>query len=251
MSQFGGIVKQKQLDDIFLSTPGEDIVAKTIMQLQKVQGNKDKNGKVTYPFQMLFGPYTPEKPCRWADYQRFDWSTRMLPAINIFEGQVLEKQSDNAYLTGNISFQVYWPGSARRSDLMRLQNAFSGILTNFFNSDYVKAMLDELYYIQRDAKVYGLNEYGKLSTWTPNTEGVTEEGELVPVTVVDVKYRIDLRSWYRALEFQNRTKEEPFRETLDDLSVIGGEYDGVTKKKDVVDADTIVKVEDEFEVSNP
>lgn len=251
MSQFGGVVKQQQLDDLFLTTPGEDLVTKTILQLTKVQGNKDKNGKPTFPFQLLFGPYSTTNQARWADYQRFDWSTRMLPAINIFEGQAVEKQSDNAYQTGNISFQVYWPGSARRSDLMRLQNAFSGVLTNFFASDYVKDMLDEIYFVQRDAKVSGLNEYGKMITWTPNTEGVTEEGELVPVTIVDVKYRIDLRSWYRALEFQNRTKEEPFQNTLDDLSVIGGEYDGVVKEKDVVDADTIVKVEDEFEVSNP
>jgi len=233
---FGLTIKQEDLDREFLTGPGEDIVRKTILQMQKVP-----------QFVKLFGTWDPAKPdiSRWADYQRFDWSIRMLPAINVFFSQNEEKQSENSYLPGNVSFQVYWPPNQRRSDLQRVQAAFKGIMENLFASAYVGDMLDELYYIQRDNKVYGLNEYGKNLTWPPNVEGIVES-ELVPVTIVEAKYRIDLRSWYRALEFMNRTKDEPFKETLADLTRIEGEYDG-----NIDDGTTEVAVPDGINVQNP
>lgn len=234
---FGQTIKQNDLDKAFLSTPGEDLVPKTLMQLASIKA-----------FTSLFGPYKPgSNQQRWADYQRFDWSIRQLPALNIFEAQSEEKQSDNAYLTGTVSIQVFWPPNQRREDLRQIQATFKGILENFFASDYVKAMMDELYYIQRPAKVYGLNEYGKQLTWSPNTEGLVEN-EMCPVTIVDVRYRIDLRAWYRALEFMNRTKGDPFDVSLSDLIKIGGEYDGIigTDPNDVK-----VIVQDEISVSNP
>lgn len=245
MGRFGQAVKQGTLDDIFLTGPGEDLVAKTLLQMSKTEGVPNGNSP-TFPFQILFGPYTPgSDQQRWADYQRFDWTIRQLPVINIFEGQTQDRTSDQGWLNGSISFQVYWPPSQRRSDLSRIQKAFEGIMEMFFSSRYVKSMLDEIYYIQREEKVYGLNEYGKQMTWSPNVEGMVE-AELVPVTIVDVKYRIDLRSWYRALEFQDRTKDEPFKKPLSDLAIIGGEYDG-----EIDNGDTEYVLKDEIGVSNP
>lgn len=245
MGQFGQAVKQADLDQLFLTGPGEDLVAKTLLQMSLAQG-VPVNGKPTFPFQILFGPYTPgSNQQRWADYQRFDWTVRQLPVINVFEGQTQERTSDQGWLNGTIAFQVYWPPSQRRSDLSRIQKSFEAIMEMFFSSRYVAEMFDEIYYIQRPGKVYGLNEYGKQLTWSPNVEGLVE-AELVPVTIVDVKYRIDLRSWYRALEFQNRTKDEPFQKPLSDLTVIGGEYDG---EDDSGSIDVVI--EDEIGVSNP
>jgi hypothetical protein len=106
-------------------------------------------------------------------------------------------------------------------------------------------MLDELYYIQRPEKVAGLNTLGKQMTWTPNAEGVVESDQ-VPVTIIEVKYRIDLRAWYRALEFQDRTRDDPFEATLAQLAEIFGEYDG---KK--ADNSTEVVVPDNIKVTNP
>jgi hypothetical protein len=93
--------------------------------------------------------------------------------------------------------------------------------------------------------VYGLNKIGNELSWSPNTEGFIES-EMVPVTIIDVRYRIDLRSWYRALEFQDRTKEEPFSKTLSNLAEIFGEYDGVDEESVVH-----VVIEDNITVSNP
>lgn len=239
---FGQQVKQATVDDAFLSQPGKDIVAKTLMQLGAIPA-----------MVKFFGP-TQDKSgnfsLRWADYQRFDWSIRELPAINIFESQVEAKDSDNAFLRGMVSIQVYWPPSLRRSDLTRVTAAFAGVLENFFASKYVSDMLDEIYFNQRPMKVSGLNEYGKTTNWTPNAEGLVE-AELVPVTIFDANYRIDLRAWYRALEFTARTKKDPFEKSLSNLTTIAGEYDGLVQNtKDNAD-NPDVQVLDEIAVTNP
>jgi len=232
---FGQQIKQADIDENFLSGPGEYLVNKFMTQLASVPG-----------MAKIFGPYVVGKDQqRWADYQRYDWSIRQLPAINVFESQVEDKVSDNAWLNGTVTLQVFWPPSFRRSDLTRVPAAFKGVLENFFASKYVTEMLDELYYIQRPAKVYGLNEFGKVLNWTPNTEGIVES-ELVPVTIVDIKYRIDLRSWYRALEFMNRTQDDPFETSLADLTTLLGQYEGVLANGSVQ-----VVVPDEITVTNP
>jgi hypothetical protein len=232
---FGETIKQKDLDKSFLTGPGEDLVAKTLLALSSIP-----------QFIELFGPYTPgENNQRWADYCRMDWSIRQLPIIQVFESQTEDKDSDNAFLNGNISIQIIWGPNFRRDDFARIPFAMRGILTNFFNSRYVKDMLDELYYIQRPTKVYGLNKYGAQSSFSPNTE-LEIENEMVPITVFDAKYRIDLRSWYRALEYMGRTKDDPFEVTLAPLTRVAGEYDGVDDN-DV----TQVAVQDGINLNNP
>jgi len=239
-----GNIKQKTIDDIFLSSPGEDLVPKLLLQLSRVP-----------QFVKLFGAYKVDAEgnknsdqMRWADYQRGDWSMRQLPAINVFESQAENKTSDNAWLTGTISIHVYWPPNFRRSDLSRVPAAFKGVLENFFASQSTYDMLDELYWIQRDMKVYGLNELGKELTWTTNVEGIVES-EMVPVTMVDVRYRIDLRAWYRALEFMDRTKAQPFDETLKDLVGMDAGIKGVTQDDGTTTVD--VTVGSKMDVTNP
>jgi len=228
-------MKQVNIDNSFLAGPGEDLVSKTLMQLAKIKGFTD-----------LFGKYTPgSDDQRWADYQRFDWSTRVLPAISIFEAQDENKESDNAFLNGTISIQTYWPPNFRRSDSRRVEVAYKGALQNFFASKYVENMLDELYFIQRPEKVDGLNEYGKTMSWSPNVEGLIGD-ELIPVTILNVQYRIDLRAWYRALEFQDRTKDNPFEKSLAPLEVIGGIYQGRDEPGTIH-----IEVPDEIKVTNP
>ena len=205
-------VNQKSLNADFLSSPGDDLVDKTIAQLKKIPA-----------MVKLFGD---GENGSWANYNRFDWPVRMLPAINILEAGSESKTSDNGYLTGTIQFQVYWPSEFRREDLSRVPTVFKGVIENFFNSKFVGDMLDELATIQRDAKVYGLNEYGKTLTWSPNVEGLND-GEMTPMTIVDVQYRIDLRAWERALEYQDRTVQNPFEKSLADLNGMLGEIDGV------------------------
>lgn len=241
---FGQAIKQADIDSNFLTSPGEDLVDKLLGQLSSVPGMVKFFG----PYKKPTGKQTDQDQ-RWANYQRFDWSIRQLPAINVFEGQPESKQSDNAYVTGMISIQVFWPPNFRRSDLSRVPAAFNGVMKNFFASKLVADMLDEIYWHQRPMKVSGLNELGKVMNWTPNTEGIVES-ELVPVTVIDVNYRIDLRAWYRALEFMDRTKDKPFDVTLADLSVIGGDngqgvYQGVNDNQG---QDVEVEIPDEIKL---
>lgn len=237
---FGQNIKQSTITGDLLTGPGDDLVLKTIATMAAIPG-----------FTAIFGPWTAPtgKPSddsqRWADYQRADWSLRQLPAINVFEAQNEDKTSDEAWLNGTVSFQVFWPAAFRRSDMRRVEVEFKAAIDNFFSSQYAAQMLDELYYIQRPNKVYGLNEYGKTKTWTPNTQGVVED-ELVPVTIIDVRYRIDLRAWYRALEFMSRTKDDPFDVTLGPLTEIYGQYDGVDDN-----GNTQVVVDDNIPVSSP
>lgn len=231
----GQSVKQADIDKALLTGPGEDIVKKMLMQMAKVKG-----------FIALFGKYKDgDDQQRWADYQRFDWAMRQLPAINVFSANTEDKESDNAFLNGTISIQVFWPAKLRRSDLTNVPLAFKGAMENFFASKYVKDMLDELYWIERPEKVAGLNRLGKEMSWSPNTEGFIEN-DSVPVTIIDVRYRIDLRSWYRALEFQDRTRDEPFEKTLANLAEIFNEYDGVDEE-----GTEHVIVEQDITVQNP
>lgn len=235
---FGVTIKQQTIDDALLTGPGEDLVIKLIQQMASVRGFTD-----------IFGPYSFEKGAlqRWADYQRFDWSIRQLPAINVFEGNPELKDSDQAFLNGSITIQVFWPPNFRRPDNRRVEAAFKGTIENFFSSKFASDMLDELYWIARPMKVYGLNQLGKSLTWTPNAEGVVES-QLVPVSIFDIPYRIDLRAWYRALEFQGRTKDNPFERTLEDLVSIDGEIDGV-KNKDPEQVEIVI--ESDMPVANP
>lgn len=248
---FGQQLKEQDFINSFITSPAEFLVLKTLQQMAQVKG-----------FKLLFGPLTTaltpqESPVptdkgtivsdnqRWADYDRRDWSIRQLPVINIFEAETEDKTSRNAWLHGTVNVQVYWPPNFRRSDLARVPMAFRGALLNFFESKFITGMLDELYFIQRPEKVPGLNEYGKVMTWSPNVEALIED-QLVPVSLVSVRYRIDLRAWYRAMEFDNRTTDLPFDRTLADLVQIGGEYDGVLDDESVQ-----VVVPDEINVESP
>lgn len=235
---FGKVVKEADILKAFLDSPGEFIVANTLLQLSKVP-----------QYVELFGKYTPLYDAdkhrvgvndlqRWTDYQRTDWSMRQLPAISVFESNNESKQSSNGWLTGNISIQVYWPASQRRSDWSRVHEAFKGTILNFFESALVRDMLDEHFSIKREEKVAGLNEYGKEITWTPNVEGLVEN-QFVPVTVIDIRYRVDLRAWYRFLEEDYRTKDQPFERTLADLVELRGEILG-TINKDVENPQIII-----------
>jgi len=239
---FGQVIKEQTIDQIYLTGPGEMIVANTLLQMLSIPN------AVGAAFVQLFGPYQPgNQQQRWSDYSRFDWSIRQLPVINVYEAESQDKTSSNAWVNGTIALMALWPPNQRRSDLARVQMAFNGAVQNFFESQQVTDMLDELYWIQRPAKVPGLNEYGKIMTWSPNVEGLVED-QMVPVTLINVKYRLDLRAWYRALNYQNRTKPEPYYDSLFNLAVVGGDYVGV-----IHDDGTGIQVQipDEIDVTNP
>ena len=226
-ASFGRELKESDLITLFLDSPGQFLVRKLIQQMGQVPGFVNLFGAPV--FGSAENGFRLEQAGKWADYGRQDWSIRQLPAIAIYEAEAEDKMGRNSYVNGTIQIQVCWPASFRRSDLSRIPAAFKGALMNFFESKLATSMLDEIYFHVRPEKVPGLNELGKVMNWSPNTEGLVEN-DFVPVTMVSVKYRLDLRSWYRYLEFDNRTIDQPFDRTLADLTQIGGEYDGVPKE---------------------
>lgn len=226
--QYGPEISEQTLTDSFLTGPGQYLVRKLMVEMAK-----------TPPFKTLFGELKFAKTGdessglaqsqRWADYPRFDWSVRQLPTINVFEADPENKESSNAFLNGAVSIQVFWPPKLKRSSLARVPATFRGAVLNFFESEHITRLLDEHVSIQRIEKVPGLNELGKVITWSPNTEGIVES-EMVPITMFNVRYRIDLRSWYRFLELDHRTKDQPFDRPLSGLESVQGEYQGTYPK---------------------
>lgn len=223
---FGQQINRDDFDKLFLEGPSQYLVPRLLAQLAKVP-----------QMVKVFGPYkgTSKEPDtanqRWASYQRFDWSLRQLPAISIYESDVETKQAENGYMPGSVRLMVCWPASFRRPDLARIPKAFHSAMVNFFGSDLAFQLLDSQANVdgsgvRLESVVPGLNEIGKEISDTKNVEGIVES-EPVPVTMIDIKFRIDLRQWYRFLESDNRTKEMPFERTLADLEEVFGEYDGL------------------------
>lgn len=214
---FGQQINRKAFDELFLEGPSMRLVPALLTQLAKVPQMAG-----------LFGPYkgigVAEQ--RWSDYQRFDWSLRQLPALSIFESDQETKQAENGYMPGSLRMMIFWPASFKRSDLTRIPKAFHSAMVNFFGSDLAFQLLDSKANADRTVVVPGLNEIGKEITDSKNVEGMIES-ELVPVTMIDIRFRIDLRQYYRFLEEDGRTRGQPFERTLADLKEIFGEYDGL------------------------
>jgi hypothetical protein len=194
--------------------------------LETLAGVKLSNG--TLFFQQLFGPFKAFDDInqRWSCYSKFDWSLRQLPAISIYEGDPEIKQSDNGFLDGSLRLMVFWPASMRRPDLQQIPVLFKGAMQNFFTSQWCEGLLDPYPTLNLATKVPGLNRLGREITWSPNTEGKLGE-DTVPVTILDVKYRIDLRRWNDYLVSQGMTPEDPFEVTLAAWAEISATYQGV------------------------
>jgi hypothetical protein len=100
---FGKTIKEQDIENIYLTGPGEMLVANTLMQMANIQ---NATGAA---FTQLFGPYVPgSNQQRWADYSRFDWNIRQLPVINVFESETQDKTAPNAWINGSISILVLW-----------------------------------------------------------------------------------------------------------------------------------------------
>lgn len=229
--KYGQRVNEAEIAADFLSGPGQFLVKRTLAQMAKVP-----------PFVAMFGPYrttgsselaAAAQAQRWSDYARYDWSVRQLPAISVYEAETETKESSSGPMNGTVGIQVFWPANLRRSDLARVPNAFKGAIVNFFESESVTQMLDEHHLIERPEKVPGLKEFGRSITWSPNVEGIIEN-TLVPVTMLSVRYRIDMGSWYRYLELDGRSRARPFERQATGPVTIQGEYEGVAPRAEDV-----------------
>lgn len=176
---------------------------------------KDEIKKVTQ-FNALFGDSIDA-------YQRQDYSIRELPALRMYTER-FTKEFDSWFVAGDLKVDIIYPASLRRDQLMQYQMTISSaIIQQFRRVSFFNAITE---------KVPGLNELGKRVD-IDTSLGFQREEEIVPLTQITLNFRIDLRIWDDYLTQTNRTKDEPFCETIVDLDRIVSVIQGLKDNQDL------------------
>lgn len=178
--------------NLFYSGPAEFLVSTIAKELEKVT-----------QFKALFDTSID---C----YKRMDYSVRELPAIRLYVLRYT-KEFDSWFINGDVTADIIFPASLRRDELQQFQSTISSaIIQQFRRTSFFNAVT---------AAVPGLNELGKRVD-ADMTLGFEWQDEVVPLTQITLNFRIDLRAWDEHLTQTNRTKEDPFCETIVDLDRI-------------------------------
>lgn len=149
-------------------------------------------------------------------YQRMDFSQRDLPALRIYN-TTYQKEFESWFINGDIVLDVILPPSTRRELLQRYQDTITSALCQQFRRPSFFTTIEGL--------VPGLNELGK-EFIADKQLGFQMEQNLVPMTQIRANFRLDLRIWDEYLISQDRTKEDPFEETLGDMEILATEFKG-------------------------
>lgn len=176
----------------FLDGPAEFLV-KTVV---------DEIGKVPQ-WKLLFGDQIDP-------YLRMDYGLRALPALRVYN-RVWRKTSDNAWIVGDLLADVIFPASRRRAELQQVQDTVSAaLLQQFRRNPFFAVCL---------AGCPGLNELGREISCDKSL-GFLYGDDVVPLTQLTINFRLDLRKWDDYLEQTNRVSDDPFEETLANLTKI-------------------------------
>lgn len=170
-------------------------------------------------FKVIFGEFIDA-------YKRMDYPIRALPAIRIYN-ETWNKEADSGWILGEVLVDIIFPASIRRGQTQTLQDTVSAALCQQFRRPTFFLRLCDL--------VPGLNQLGK----TVNVDkslGFEWGEDIVPLTQIRLNFRLDLRVWDDYLEQQNRTKDEPFEQTLGDLETIETEIRGLRDDLTTVEA---------------
>lgn len=143
-------------------------------------------------------------------YKRMDYPMRALPAVRIYNNS-FRKGGESWYIEGDLVADIIFPANLRRRELQQLPDTVSAAMVQQFRAPaWFKTLYD---------KVPGLNELGKIVNVDKSL--AFEWGDsLVPLTQIELNFRIDLKVWDLYLESDNRTKDLPFERTLGDLEKI-------------------------------
>jgi hypothetical protein len=172
-------------------------------------------------FAEIFGEYIDS-------FMRTDYPERALPALRIYE-KGYRKEFESWFINGELFLDVIWPHAIRRVENQELPDTVASALLQqfrritFFNdvegepsdSDQRKLGYNLL-------GVPGLNELGKSFSVDKSLGFQLSENEVAPLTQIRVNFRVDLRVWDEYLEDQLRTKDDPFEQTLGELTKIAG-----------------------------
>jgi hypothetical protein len=179
----------------FLSSPGDLLAHYCAQQIALVP-----------QFKTVFGQFID-------GYLRMDYAIRNLPALRIYQMESYTMEADNWFVVGQLEADVILPASLRRELLHTVSDKITGaLLQQFRRTPFFQTM---------KGLVPGLNWLGQSITVSKNRAFQFDEDTLVPMAVLSINFRVDLREWDLYLESQDRTVDDPFEVTLADLAVIG------------------------------
>lgn len=189
----------------FIDSPAEFLVKQIALAIRDVQQFKD-----------IFGQFIDP-------YPRDDYGVRNLPALRIYNHKV-NKAHESWFITGDILMDIILPASLRRSEHQEIPDVISHALLQQFRRPS--------FFNQLCNKVPGLNELGKTFNIDKDLAFRREE-EFVPLTQIQLNFRIDLREWDDYLIQTDRTKDSPFDRILGDLERIAGIIQGLKDNDEV------------------
>lgn len=201
----------------FLDGPTEYLVKTVVRELKKYK-----------VWTSLFGDFMDP-------YKRMDYSMRNFPAMRIYNDGYI-KPHESWFIDGDLTVDLIWPPGIRRTELQQIPDTVAAAVVqqfrrpSFFDAVEFAINTDENAVEDdgfRTVGVPGLNELGKRVTVDKSLAYDLGNDQYAPLTQLEVNFRVDLREWDDYLEEQNRTKDEPFVQTLGDLERIAGRIVGV------------------------
>lgn len=192
-------------ETIFLTNPGEFLAEEVVALL-----------KADPKWKAVFGDSIDA-------YKRMDYSLRQLPALRVYNEGV-QKPDESWFVNGVLTMDLILPAAIRRTELQKLPSTLTmALLQQFRRTTFFNKVSD---------RVPGLNELGR--SFSTDLSLAFEMGEtLVPLTQMDVNFKIDLRVWDEYAESDNRTKDRPFERTLGDLKKIITTIEGLRNEEDI------------------
>ena len=186
--------------ELFLSSPIEFLCYQVVEELKK-----------TPQWVELFGAKFINP------YKRMDYGMSNLPALRIYNNRAT-RLYESWFLDGDLVFDIIFPASLRRTQLQQYSDTVSSaMLQQVSRQNFFQAV---------EANVPGLNELGKRFDIDKSLAFEIDE-DLVPLTQINVNFRLDLRIWYPFMESDDRTREDPFERTLADLKRVVSKIQGL------------------------
>jgi hypothetical protein len=144
-------------------------------------------------------------------YKRMDYAIRNLPALRVYNNSY-RKDAESWFINGQLVLDIILPASIRRKETEQLPDTLASALLQQFRRPKFFAGLT--------LAVPGLNELGKTVNVDKALAFELSDEELIPLTQIQLNFRMDLREWDRYLEDDYRTTDEPFARPLGDLQSI-------------------------------
>lgn len=144
-------------------------------------------------------------------YRRMDFGARQFPALRVYN-ETGEKTAETWYLNGDIKIDICLPPSLRRAQNQQFPDLLTSALLALFRA--------QPFFDRVRAQIPGLNQLGWNFRYDKGLAFVPAEGDPVPLTQITINFRVLLNEWDAYLETDDRTPQQPFERTLEDLRII-------------------------------